>query len=437
VRIPCSPPVLRGLTKRTALGGGLDPAPDGVYRHWDTLRHLTPPKGLSVEEWWFGIKLARRTLYRTIPLKQNAGDALFVFAMPDCAIERCHQLDRDASGRIALDEEVASPAARDQYLVSSLIEEAITSSQLEGAATTRRIAKEMIRTGRPPRDKDERMIANNFRAMNRVRELASQPLEADRIFELHRMLTEGTLDPPHGAGRFRRPDEDVVVHDRADGQTLYAPPPADELPERLKRMVEFANGGGPKTFVHPVVRSILLHFWLAYDHPFVDGNGRTARALFYWSMLKHGYWLTEYLSISRILRKAPAKYSRSFLYCETDDNDTTYFVLAQLAVIQQAVHELHQHLRHKMAETRELEALMRKSAERFNHRQLALLAHAQKHPSAQYTVEGHAMSHAVSYESARLDLIGLEKKNLLVRRKIGKTLFFAVADGLSNRLKRL
>jgi hypothetical protein len=75
--------------------------------------------------------------------------------------------------------------------------------------------------------------------------------------------------------------------------------------------------------VHPVLRAILLHFMIGYDHPFADGNGRTARALFYWSMARSGYWLMEYTSISHILRKAPARYMRAYLHTETDKNDTT------------------------------------------------------------------------------------------------------------------
>ena len=429
------------MLRRIVTAGGFDPAPEGVYRHWDTLRYLTPPPGITVEEWWAAIKFARMGMHKLIFLREAFGSNLFKFAMPDCALERCHQIDRDASGRIALAEEVANPATRDQYLVTSLMEEAITSSQLEGASTTRKVAKEMIRTGRPPRDNDERMILNNYRAMNRVRELVDQKMTAERVFELHRMLTEGTLDNPDAAGRFRLadvPDEDVVVGDRNDGETLHKPPPAGELPERMAFMIDFANNeGSTKAFVHPVVRSILLHFWLAYDHPFVDGNGRTARALFYWSMLHHGYWLIEYLSISKILRKAPSKYTRSYLYCETDDNDATYFVLSQMAVIQQAIKDLHAYLRHKMAETREIEVLMRKSTQHFNHRQLALLSHAQKHPNSQYTVEGHAMSHNVSYESARLDMSDLARKQLLLRHKVGKVLYFSVPSGLAARLKRL
>ena len=61
--------------------------------------------------------------------------------------------------------------ARERYVISSLIEEAITSSQLEGAMTTREVAKDLLRSGRKPRTKDERMILNNYRGMLRVREV--------------------------------------------------------------------------------------------------------------------------------------------------------------------------------------------------------------------------------------------------------------------------
>jgi Fic family protein len=202
----------------------------------------------------------------------------------------------------------------------------------------------------------------------------------------------------------------------------------------MAAMCQFANADKP--FIHPVVRSILLHFWLAYDHPFVDGNGRTARALFYWSMLRHGYWLSEYLSISRILKKAPAKYSRSFLYTEADDNDTTYFVLAQLSVIKQAIRDLNAHLAKKLEERRQTEALLKKSSS-VNHRQLALLTHALKNPGWDYTIEGHANSHGIVYETARSDLLGLETKGVLQKRREGKAYVFSAPNDLVSRLKRL
>ena len=83
------------------------------------------------------------------------------------------------------------------------MEEAITSSQLEGAATSRRVAKDMLRSGRTPKNRSERMIVNNFRAMQRIRELRATPLSPALICDLHRIVTEGTLDNPEGAGRIQ------------------------------------------------------------------------------------------------------------------------------------------------------------------------------------------------------------------------------------------
>ena len=174
-------------------------------------------------------------------------------------------------------EQITSPETKDRYYVRSLIEEATTSSQLEGAATTRRVAKEMIRSGRKPGNRSEKMILNNYLTMQRIGEIRDEPLTPALVFQIHRLVTDGTLDDATATGRFRRDDEHVVVGDDY-GEVYHEPPPASQLEERLVLMCDFANGTTPGEFVHPAIRSIILHFWLAYDHPFLDGNGRTARA---------------------------------------------------------------------------------------------------------------------------------------------------------------
>ena len=181
----------------------------------------------------------------------------------------------------------------------------------------------------------------------------------------------------------------------------------------------------------------LLHFWLAYDHPFVDGNGRTARALFYWSMARQGYWLCEYVSISRILKKARGQYARSYLYTETDENDATYFLLYQLRVLLRAIEELHQYLARKAKEIHHAEELVRRAARShgdFNPRQLALINHAVKHPEARYTVDSHQRSHGVTYETARTDLTKLANIKLLVKRKSGRAFVFVPSPELHGRI---
>ncbi len=406
---------------------------EGKYLHWDELRRRSPPAGSTLNEWWLRIAVARSALATPLPLKDKAGTP-FVFCRSDSVQRMLHGLDRDLGGSLeATDPQIATRETRDRYIIRSLVEEAITSSQLEGASATRRVAKEMLLTGRAPRTRDERMIANNFRAIELVRTKRDEELTPDLILEIHEVLTDGTLEHPDQVGRFRRRDESVAVEDVADGAVLHIPPAADELPDRVASLCKFANEDSDGAFVHPVVRAIVLHFALAYDHPFVDGNGRTARALFYWSMLRHRYWLTEFLSISRVIQKAPSQYVRAYLHSETSGGDITYFLLHQLQVLRTAIDDLHVYLRQKAQEVREAERLLR--ARDLNHRQQMLIAHALRHPDARYTIDGYRREYGVVYATARADLLGLARMRLLVPKKIGRRFYFCVPTNLSSELK--
>lgn len=406
------------------------------YVHWDKLRQLTPPANITHEEWWLLIKFARQPLQRAIPLTDPEGSH-FVYGIPDLVARRLHYVDQRCSGEVRMPEVVtAEEQARGHYLVNSLMEEAIRSSQLEGATTTRRVAKELLSTGRDPRDRSERMILNNYRALQYMRDQMDDRLSPGSVLELQRILTAGTLENPDAAGRLQRPDEiRVAVVDAIDGSVIHNPPPADQLVDRLQTMCDFANEReSPDRFIHPVVRAILLHFWLAYDHPFEDGNGRTARALFYWYMRTRRYWLVEYLSISRILRAAPSQYSRSFMFTETDERDATYFIVYQLRVIQGAVDQLHSYLRQKIRDVRDVEGLLKGSSD-FNHRQLALLGNAIRNPEASYSFQSHASSHGVTHETARNDLIPLARVGLLEQRRQGRRYTFTPPADLPDLLK--
>src|SRR6478672_19426 len=236
------------------------------YVHWDKLRRLKPPNDLRHLEWWFLLKFRRRQLYRKLPLL-DPEQRSFVYAIPDVVFQALHHVDQRCSGEIATTDVVtADEQARQHYLVNSLMEEAIRSSQLEGATTSRRAAKALLRSGREPRDRSERMILNNYRALQFMREGIGDSLTPEAVLELQRILTEGTLRNPDAAGRPQQPGEErVAVFDRDSGRLLYSPPPAEQLEERLAALCEFANDEGSGGFIHPVIRAIVLHFWLAYD----------------------------------------------------------------------------------------------------------------------------------------------------------------------------
>jgi Fic family protein len=434
------PPVMELLAEKVQEEPGFFPRAIGAirangphkYMPWDHLRSHRPPEGLTTREWWLISKVLRQGMHRRLPLLATEGRP-FTYALPDEVLRGIEVVDKHLSGRIGVPEPVTHDApSRARYVVTSLIEEAITSSQLEGASTSHRVAKEMLRSGRRPRTRDERMILNNYHAMQRVGEVRNEALTPALICELHRIVTEGTLEDPASEGRFQLPGENrVVVEDNSDGSILHEPPPAEELSERLQRLCDFANGAiSTDAYIPPVVRSIIVHFMLAYDHPFLDGNGRTARVLFYWSMLNQDYWLTEFLPISRLLKQAPAKYGRSFLYSEQDEGDLTYFIIYQLGIIQRAITDLQDYLERKVAESKRIQESLALLSRHFNYRQVALLGHAINNPHAQYTVQSHSRSHNVVPQTARMDLQGLEREGLLSKNTFKRGYAWTPVTGL-------
>jgi Fic family protein len=153
-------------------------------------------------------------------------------------------------------------------------------------------------------------------------------------------------------------------------------------------------------------------------------------------MLHNGYWLFEFISISTILRKAPVKYGQSFLYTENDENDLTYFIVAQAKVIQRAISELHAYMDRKSLELQQLESQMH-AQDFFNHRQVDLIRHALKHPYGHYTIESHKNSHNVVYQTARTDLLYLQARGILEKRRVGKKLMFGAVKDLAEKLRKM
>ena len=443
MKVPVSPPPFGQLLDLHASEFGkllrlrIGPEVRGRYEHWDHLRHLAPPDGLSSELWWLAIKLARMTAARDLSMKDRDGHP-FRVALTDSIAEKLHTITRECSGSLRGLDSIADERAKERFLIRSQIEEAMTSSQLEGAGTTTAVAKEMLRSGRAPRDHGERMIHNNYLAMQELKRWRDQPLTPEAVFEIHRLLTADTLEEPTQAGRFRTADDNIVVQDET-GRTLHVPPHADELPSRLQTLCDFANSTNETGFLHPVIRAIALHFQIGYDHPFCDGNGRTARTLFYWSMLRSGYWLTEFLSVSSVFKRAKAQYLRAYLYTETDEADLGYFVDHHLDVILGAIDGLHGWLARKADERHRTEGMLRPGSHlggKLNHRQRELLLNAVRDPDKTYRIDRHMQIQNISYQTARSDLLALVKLKLMRSERIGKAFVFMPVGDLVEKLKK-
>jgi Fic family protein len=404
------------------------------YVYWDKIGYLHLPENIKQELAWAYLKFSRQAKIQPTKLisKEERG---FGYWIPASVLKNLSFIDKYTGGQILLEEPIAKGMEQKRYLISSLMEEAIASSILEGAATTRKVAKEMLREGRKPKTHAEKMVFNNFQTIMKIKDLIKKPLNDELILELHRSMTIETLEDPASCGRFRtNNDEPIYIRDE-EGQTLYIPPSPDKISSMMKTIYDYANENTDEEFTHPVIKAINLHFYLSYIHPFMDGNGRTARALFYWYMLKQKYWMFEYLTISRVFLKAPAQYARAFLYTEFDDLDLTYFISFHLKVVTIAIRELIEYLRRKQKEVREIGSLYKNYPE-LNERQRALIRHAFDNPDVQFTINAHQNINNITYETARTDLLNLTKEQLLNKIKKGRKFYFIPNQKLYSKKKQ-
>ncbi len=323
------------------------------YLYWSDVKYRMP-SGMTGIELWNKVKSVRRLTDVEIWHPNNIH-----FSLTNTMQRLCHEFDMNFGGswgasKIFPDDKMT----QELYLISSIMEEAIASSQMEGAATTREAAKEMLRKKVSPRDKSQRMILNNYNTINFIRDHAKERLTPALIMQIHGMMTENALDVPDAAGRLRRDDENIVVGNGITGEIVHTPPSAECLNEFLDRLCAFFNDESPEIFIHPIIRAITIHYLVGYCHPFADGNGRTARALFYWYMMKSNYWLVQYLSISRIIKGSKKSYEKAFLYSEADGNDIGYFIQYNLDVLIKSFDALSQYIKRKNNEKKKAEKLL-------------------------------------------------------------------------------
>lgn len=411
----------------------------GRYLHWHQFKRRIS-SGENAEAAWGAVKLARSGVLRDLVLLSERGQP-FKFFIPDSCYRALHEIER-LSAKLSQVHTETTPAESRRYLVDSLMmEEAISSAQLEGAATTRQVAKDMLTSERPPRTDDEKMVLNNYRLMRSAKYEKDTALTLELICDFHRTATTDINESHVSPGQIRVRD-DIYVGD-ADGGIAHKPPLAATLPERLQLLCDFANenhdGVDGRVFIHPVVKAIILHFMLAYEHPFVDGNGRTARCLFYWFMLKSGYWTFEYISISSLLKNSPTKYGEAFLYTETDDMDLTYFIVHQLGIIERAISEFLVYVAERKKEFYELMEWLLETGihKKLNYRQGHLLRKALRNPGRVFTARELTHDYDVSDGTARADLELLVKLKVLGKTRDGKTHLYIARSDAADAIKKI
>jgi Fic family protein len=271
------------------------------------------------------------------------------------------------------------------------------------------VAKEMLKSGRNPRNESEQMIFNNLKAIQYISEFQESNIDFKSIIELHRIMTANT-EAEQYSGDFRKGD--VFVTDHVDGEVAHIPPNWQEVELLMGALCDFANNDNK--FIHPIIKASIIHFMIGFIHPFKDGNGKTARALFYWYLLKKGYALIKNISISKVILESRTQYDKAFLKTENDDNDLNYFISYSIKNIKVAFEKLQSYRDKKLEERKKANYISYQLIEKgLNKRQADLLGYLYLKEKNNITLKSYSDKHKIVRQTASKDLNELIKFGLI------------------------
>lgn len=423
----------RGPSGR-ALREAFQKSENPIYLHWESLKRKSwIPTDISPTVFWTILKNYRRRYDLQSPIATPDENNFTWYQLPRFD-KTLHEVDMNLGGStIGLSS--LSETEKRKIITHRLIEEAIASSQMEGAHTTREVAKKMIQENRQPVDQGQRMILNNYKIMQRIEnETKNENLNFDVLLDLHAELTKGTLDKKDQEGRLRYDSENIVVGNEIDGQIAYIPPEMKFVREELDVFFAFANDEldietRSNIFIHPIIKAIMLHFWIGYLHPFSDGNGRMARALFYWYLLRKGYWMFAYLPLSVCIKKSPSQYAKAYLQSEQDDFDLTYFIDYNMRKIIQAQRDFEKFMEDQRFKKPDNKKIQKKFPS-LNPRQIRLIQFFRAKPNERTNMSSMIQIHGISSGTAVKDLRVMENQGLLYKRKNGLNVFYYPTEKL-------
>lgn len=297
----------------------------------------------------------------------------------------------------------------DAIMKRSKMEEAITSALYEGANSTRAQAKAFLQSDQYDdklKNKGYYMVVNNYKAMQWIKENQSLSLSNSLICKLHEIITHKTLegDDANFYGRFRNEKIFVGKHEGLN---------FSKIEKSLTQVIKLINN--PPRFVPSLIKATLLHYFLSYIHPFFDGNGRTARALFYFQCMKKDLKFIELLSLSANLKDFGKKYAKSFDLAKQHEFDMTFFIDFCFDSLLKALDEMNSKIQYLFSISKIPD---------LNENQILCLQKLTLNKFRKISIESYAKDIKKSRELARLELKELVEKKLLIEEKIKNKLWY-------------
>jgi Fic family protein len=209
----------------------------------------------------------------------------------------------------AVRRELAGLVIQPQLLVSLRETAVLTSThfstQIEGnRLTLPEVAATLKGAKFPGRERDETEVRNHFLAFAQMEDLAksSTSVKVEEIQQLHGLVMTGKSKP----SAFR--NQQNVIRDSGSGKIVYLPPEAPDVPPLMAQFVDFVNDNVTNSKLPVPIIAALAHYQFATIHPYLDGNGRTARLLTTLILRRAGYGLDGIYSLDEHYAKNLREY---------------------------------------------------------------------------------------------------------------------------------
>ena len=241
------------------------------------------------------VEILKSSYYEELPIKDFKGNSIVY-------LNSCTGVNLDAVKLLYTSQNSA-------YGTKALEEEIVATSAIESIDFNRDSVRNIMK-GLAPKDEEENRIFGLKQGFEFISHKENKITE-ENIYKLYMMAIGNYLDDESKPkqGNFYRHDTVYVMSERVEHSGIDH----KKLPEYMKSFIEFANESDN---INDLLKATMLHFYIAYLHPYFDGNGRMARLIQMWFLIQKGYESTLFVPFSSYVEKSRRKYYDAYTLVE-------------------------------------------------------------------------------------------------------------------------
>lgn len=246
-------------------------------------------------------ELLKMGAYKALPLKDFNGNKLVY-------LENVAQVHLSAVKLL-----LTPQNSREIFGLKAMEDEIISTLTIENIESSRDSVRRILKGYAPSNDSENRIYG-----MKKGLDFIGNPdnkMTEENIYTLYQLMIGEFLedDVKLLPGNFYRHDEVFVVGQKLEHIGL----PHQKLPEFMSNLVSFVN---ESSMMNDLLKAALIHFYVAYLHPYFDGNGRMARMMHLWYLVQRGYSSALFVPISEYIEKSRKKYYDAYTLAERNQS---------------------------------------------------------------------------------------------------------------------